>query len=113
MQSDALLRHLEEIWIAFEADEVAIGVDAGDGGCAGAHEGIEHEVAGIGVGPNKIFKQRDGLLCRMDSLTFRWHAQDSTGIAVAGILRDGAADVSTQVRNESAAASGAVRLAGG
>ena len=49
-------------WIQINADEVPVSPDTRDGGGSAAHEGVEHQIAGIGGGKQATFDKGDGLL---------------------------------------------------
>lgn len=52
----------EIVDVEFDADETAVGLDASDGGCAHAHEGVEDEGVFVGGGEDAALDEGDGFL---------------------------------------------------
>ena len=67
---DAPLCLVEVFFRQLEADEVPLLLDARDGGGARAHTVVQHRVALVGVGQDKVAQQIDGLLGGVESVTF-------------------------------------------
>ncbi len=59
---DALASLVEVFLVQFKSDKVAFLLDTSDGGCAAAHAVVEHGVALVCVGQDKLAEQVNGLL---------------------------------------------------
>src|SRR5664279_830059 len=92
-----MLGSLETFGIEFKADEVAAGIEACDGGSARSHTTVKHQLSGIGVGFDQVFKQRQWLLGVVDGVGLGRYMQHAAGIAEAGILGNGSAEVPARV----------------
>src|ERR1035437_9312671 len=106
-----MLGSLETFGIEFKTDEVAAGIEAGDGGSARSHTTVKHQLSGIGVGFDQVFKQRQWLLGVVDSVGLGRYMQHAAGIAEAGILGNGSSEVPARVGIVAGLASALVRLA--
>src|ERR1039457_6915042 len=107
----AMLGSLETCGIEFKTDEVAAGIEASDGGSARSHTTVKHQLSGIGVGFDQVFKQRQWLLGVVDGVGLGRYMQHAAGIAEAGILGNGSAEVPARVGIVAGLASALVRLA--
>src|SRR5579862_7269071 len=56
--------------LGIHANELPLQADTSDGGGAAAHEGVEHEVTGVGGGEQAAFDEGDGLLGGMFAVSF-------------------------------------------
>src|SRR5674476_991092 len=106
-----MLGSLETFGIEFKTCEVAAGIEAGDGGSARSDTTVKHQLSGIGVGFDQVFKQRQWLLGVVDGVGLGRYMQHAAGIAEAGILGNGSAEVPARVGIVAGLASALVRLA--
>src|ERR1039458_3441328 len=106
-----MLGSLETFGIEFKTYEVAAGIEASDGGSTRSHTTVKHQLFGIGVGFDQVFKQRQWLLGVVDGVGLGRYMQHAAGIAEAGILGDGSAEVLARVGIIAGLASALVRLA--
>jgi hypothetical protein len=51
-----VLGSLETFGIEFKTDEVAAGIEAGNGSSARSHTTVQHQLSGIGVGFDQVLK---------------------------------------------------------
>src|ERR1039457_1098303 len=106
-----MLGSLETCGIEFKTDEVAAGIEAGDGGSARSHATVKHQLAGIGVGFDQVFKQRQWLLGVVYGVGLGRYMQHAAGITEARILGHRSAEVLAGVSVIAGAAGALVRLA--
>src|ERR1019366_8516587 len=106
-----MLGSLETFGIEFKTDEAAAGIETGDGGSARSDTTVKHQLSGIGVGFDQVFKQRQWLLGVVYGVGLRRYVQHAAGIAEAGILGDGSAEVLARVGIKAGSAGALVRLA--
>ena len=65
------------IFLQFDPDEFASGIDAGDPRGADAHRAVEDDIAGIGVGPHEPLEEPDGLLRRVKRRVWPFELQNA------------------------------------
>src|ERR1035437_2144929 len=105
-----MLGSLETFGIEFKTDEAAAGIEEGGGGRTRSHTTVKHKLSGIGVGFDQVFKQRQWLLGVVYGVGLGRYVQHAAGIAEAGILGEGSAEVLARVGIVAGLASALVRL---
>lgn len=53
--------------VKFHADEVSPGIGTGNAGRTGPHTVVQDHLAGVGVGLDEVFQQRDRFLRRVEA----------------------------------------------